>query len=106
MTTISLKAPESFWGKAKIAMHGGQLVEVDLLYAHMGRDALTEFIKAPSRTDLQTLQAVLRDWKPEQFGGAEFCEASLVALCDQYMGAALSIYEAWLLSLTQARLGN
>lgn len=106
MTGITLKAPAEFWGKAKIPTHGGKAVEVDLLFAHMGRDALNAFIKADSRSDTATLQAILRGWKPEQFGGAEFGEESIAALCDQYIGAALSIYESWLLELTQARRGN
>ncbi len=106
MATITLKAPDTFWGKAKIPIHGGQQIEVELQFAHMGRDALSTFIKSEGRSDVQTLLAIMRGWKAEQFDGAEFCEASLAALCDGYMGAALAIYEAWLLQLTQARLGN
>lgn len=106
MPTISLKAPAEFWGKAKIPVHGSKPVEVDLLFVHMGREALGEFVKQSDRTDLQTVQAIVRGWKPEQFDGAEFGEDSLKSLCDQYMGSALAIYEAWLLELTQARRGN
>jgi hypothetical protein len=106
MPAITLKAPQTFWGKAKIPVHGGQPVEVDLLYAHMGRDELSAFIKEHGRTDRATLAAILRGWKPEQFDGAEFNDDAIAALCDQYMGAPLAIYEDWLLALTQARRGN
>lgn len=106
MAGIVLKAPDSFWGKASIPVHGAKPVEVDLEFAHMGREALAEFIKASDRTDVQTLQAILRGWKPEQFGGEPFSEAAIKALCDQYMGAPLAIYEDWLVALTQARRGN
>jgi Phage tail assembly chaperone len=106
MATLALKAPVEFWGKASIPVHGGKAVEVDLLYAHMGRDALSAFIKDGERGDVATLMAIVRGWKPEQWDGAEFNQTSVEALCDQYMGAALAVYEAWLLALTQARRGN
>lgn len=107
MPTINIKDPGPFWGHADIPMHGdAPPIRADLQFAHMGRKALAEFIKVEGRSDVQTLMAIVRDWKPEQFDGETFSEAAVDALCDKFAGAAMAIYEAWLTALAQARRGN
>ena len=103
---LKLNPNPTFKAKVKINAPGGETHEVTFVFKHMTRAALEAFLTgkdAKSRKDEDTILAIAEDWE-----GVDnvFSRESLTSLFQNYHSAARSIVEAYILELTQARLGN
>jgi len=103
---LKLKAPDTFWGKAMIPVPGAEKAAVRMEFAHMNRSGVKAFLeRSKDRDDVETIMEIVRNWKAEDVD-AEFSRAAVELLCEEYVASPAAIVQAWLLELTQARLGN
>ena len=103
---LKIKHDPTFIAKVEIPIPGGSKAEVKIEFKHKTKAELDSFLnseEAKTRSDLDTMMEVVKGWAGID---AEFSRESMDALLDQYHGAARAIISAYLLELTQARLGN
>lgn len=103
---LKINPNPTFWAKVKVPVHGGEVCEIEVEFKHKSRPALESFLTgkdAKSRKDEDTILEIAKDWKGVD---GEFTRDNLSQLFANYHAAARAIVEAYILELTQARLGN
>jgi Phage tail assembly chaperone len=104
MAKLKLVAAPTFRAKVGIPVAGGEAVPIEFIFKHRTRDALDEFIRtrAEQRDDLESFLEIVEGWELED----EFTRENAGLLLQNYIGAALAVYRAYVEELVQAKLKN
>jgi hypothetical protein len=103
---FKISPPQTFKATVKIPSPGGEVLDLCVLYKHRTRDQLKVFWEdatAGKQDDLHATLDMIAGWEGVD---AEFSEAALADLLQNYHGAAAALFSAYIQELTQARLGN
>ncbi len=104
---LKLNPAPTFKAKVGIPVPGqDKPEEIVCIFKHMTRDAFAAFgdpVEAKSRTDVESLMAIMAGWDGVD---AEFSADAVAMVVQQYHGAAFAITSAYIAELTKARLGN
>lgn len=103
MGKFTLKPAHTFKAKADIPLHGGGVSPVEFEFRHRTRDELEAWLKdSVERSDVDAILDMTSGWELEDAFGRE----SVEQLVQSYMGAARSIFDKYIDTLAQRRLGN
>jgi hypothetical protein len=103
MAKLSLTANPSFKAKAGIPVAGGKSVDVEFVFRHRTKSQLDEFIKTRAeKSDADSLMDMATGWDLED----EFNQESVALLLENYIGAAVSVYRAYIDELVANRSKN
>lgn len=103
MAKLALKAAPTFSAKVGIPVAGGASVDVMFTFRHRTKTELAAFISSRAdQTDEATFLEMVSGWDLEDAFGPE----SVKELLENYIGAALATYHAYLDELTKAKAGN
>lgn len=103
MGKLSLKANPTFRAKVGIPVAGGSPVAVEFTFKHRTKSELEKFMK--SRADVSDVDSVLdmvEGWDLEE----KFDREGIELLLENYAGAALALYIAYVDELLQAKRKN
>jgi hypothetical protein len=103
MAKLSLKAAPTFKAKVGIPVAGGNPVPVEFVFKHRTKSDLEKFIAARAgASDLDSICEMLDGWDLAE----PFDREGVEALLENYAGAALAIYVAYVDELLQAKAKN
>lgn len=103
MAKLSLKANPTFPAKVAIPVAGAAAVLVELTFRHRTKTELGEFVASrESATDVDSFMAMVTGWELE----AEFNRENADELLQNYIGAGVCTYAAYLQELTKSKSGN
>lgn len=103
MAKLTLNAAPTFKAKVGVPVAGGASVDVEFTFRHRTKKQLEEFVQGISgQKDVDTFMAMVIGWELED----EFNPANVEKLLDNYIGAALAIYQAYLEELVKAKEKN
>lgn len=103
MAKLSLKVAPTFPCNVAIPVAGGIPADVQFVFKHRTKTELAEFVKARAdKTDVQAVMEMAEDWELED----EFNAKSVELLLENYIGAALAIWHAYIDELTRAKAKN
>jgi hypothetical protein len=103
MAKLQLKAEPTFQASVGIPVAGGEAVPVLLTFKHRTRTELDAFIKSrPKKSDAESFMDMVQGWDLED----EFTEANVKTLLENYIGAALATFHAYIDQLVQAKAKN
>lgn len=103
---LKLLANPTFRAKVDIPLPGGEKASFVGVFKHRTADELREFSTgdaARERTDLQTAMEMLVGWEEVE---ADFSEAAVAQMLQQFHAAARVLGDTYVRELMQARLGN
>ena len=110
MAKLQLIVRPTFKAKVAIAVAGGDSVDVEFEFKHRTKDALEAFVKAgEGRSDVKMLTEMATGWdvEGEELGKtAKFDDANIELFFQNYLGAPVAIYEAYLRELVKAKAKN
>lgn len=110
MAKLQLVVSPTFKATVAIAVAGGDSVDVEFEFKHRTKDALEAFVKAgEGRSDINTLKEMAIGWDVEgaELGKvAKFDDANIELFFQNYFGAPIAIYEAYLSELVRAKAKN
>ena len=107
---FQLEPNPTFTAPVAIPLPGGETATMDFTFAHMGRTALQEFLAdVKDLPDGEAIRKIVADWSG--VAGADgkplpSTAENIVAMLDNYHGAALAILQAYIRELTGARVKN
>jgi hypothetical protein len=103
MAKLSLKAAPTFKAKVGIPVAGGSPVPVEFEFKHRTKSDLEKFISArQGASDLDSIMEILAGWDLAE----PFDREGVEALLENYAGAALALYVAYVDELMQAKAKN
>jgi hypothetical protein len=103
MAKLKLLAEPTFKAKVGIPVAGGESVPVEMTFRHRTKAQLDAFIKnRADKTDTESFMDMVTGWELED----AFTEANVSTLLDNYIGAALATFEAYIDELVKARVKN
>ena len=103
MAKLTLVASPTFRAKVGIPVAGGESVPIEFIFRHRTRDALDEFIKSRhDKSDPESFMEIVEGWELED----AFTRENVELLLQNYIGAALAVYRAYVEELVQAKLKN
>lgn len=103
MAKLSLNPAPTFKAKVGVPVAGGGAVDVEFTFRHRTKKQLEEFIQGRAdQQDVDTFMAMVLGWDLED----EFNQANVERLLDNYIGAALATYKAYLEELVKAKEKN
>ena len=103
MAKLQLKAAPTFPAKVGIPVAGGEAVPVLMTFKHRTKTQLDEFIKSRvEKSDVESFMEMVIGWDLED----AFSEESVKELLENYIGAALATFEAYIDELVKAKAKN
>ena len=103
MAKLALKASPTFQAKVGIPVAGGASVDVLFTFRHRTKTELVEFVSTrQDKTDEETFLEMVTDWDLED----AFTPENVKELLENYIGAALAVYETYKAELVKAKAGN
>lgn len=103
MAKLTLKANPSFQAKVAIPVAGGASVDVLFTFRHRTKTELIEFVTSrQDKSDEETFLEMVTGWDLED----GFTPENVALLLENYIGAALAVYEAYKAELIKAKAGN
>ena len=103
MAKLKLIANPVFKAKVLIPVAGGEPVPMEFTFKHMTKTALDEFGKGlAQKTDADAFMEMLTGWEFEE----EFNKESVALLLENYMGAALAVYDTYKTELVKTKVKN
>jgi hypothetical protein len=103
MAKLTLKAAPTFRAKVGIPMAGGASVDVMFTFKHRTKTELIEFVTTRvDKSDEETFLEMVTGWDLED----AFTPENVKELLENYIGAALAVYEAYKAQLVKAKEGN
>lgn len=103
MAKLTLNPAPTFKAKVGIPVAGGEPVDVEFVFKHRTKDELDAFIESrKGKSDKETLLEMASGWELDDPFSAE----SVERLLQNYAGAGLAIYKAYIAELYGARIKN
>lgn len=103
MAKLSLKAKPTFRAKVGIPVAGGNPAQVEFTFKHRTKTELEKFTGSRGGVaDVDSVLEMVEGWDLEE----EFDRDSVGLLLENYAGAALAIYVAYVDELLQAKRKN
>lgn len=103
MSKLKLVANPTFKAKVGIPVAGGEPVEVELIFKHRTKKDLEAFIASrEGKDDTDTFMEMVEGWNLDEPFNRENAET----LLQNYIGAALEIFRAYLDELVKAKQKN
>lgn len=103
MAKLTLVANPTFKAKVGVPVAGGSPVEVEFVFKHRTKTALETWVASRAeRSDVESVTDMASGWELAE----EFNAANVETLIENYGGAGLAIFKAYVDQLVQARLGN
>lgn len=103
MAGLTLKANPTFKFKVGIPVPGAAPVPVEFVFKHRTKSQLEAFIDSRAeKTDIESVMEMVCGWDLEE----AFDEEGVTLLLENYAGAALAIYLAYIEELLQAKRKN
>lgn len=103
MGKLALKANPTFQALVGIPVAGGTSVDVLFTFKHRTKTELVEFVSTrQDHSDEETFLGMVTAWDLQE----PFTPANVALLLENYIGAALAVYEAYKTELVKAKAGN
>lgn len=103
MPKLTLKANPTFDAKVDIPVAGGKSIPVVMTFKHRTKTALAEFTTSRAdKTDEESFLDMVQGWDLED----EFTPENVGYLLENYIGAAVATYRAYVDELTKAKEKN
>ena len=103
MAKLSLQPKPTFTVSVGIPVPGGEPALIDLTFKHRTKAALQEFAnQAGQAEDVALFMGMVAGWNLD----VELNEANAKELLENYIGAGVCIYNAYIAELVKAKLGN
>lgn len=103
MAKLSLKANPTFHAKVGIPVAGASPITVDFTFKHRTKSELDAFMKSRADvTDVDTVMAMVEGWELDE----PFDREGVELLLENYAGAALALYLAYVDELLAAKRKN
>jgi hypothetical protein len=103
MAKLQLDAAPTFQADVGIPVAGGEPVPVKLTFKHRTKAELEKFIKGRAeKSDVDSFLDMVTAWDLED----DFTKKNVEKLLQNYIGAALATFHAYIDQLVQARRGN
>ena len=110
MAKLQLAVNPTFKVKVAIPVAGSASIDVEFVFKHRTKDALEAFVKArEGKSDVDTLKEMAAGWdvEGEDLGKtADFNDDNIATFFQNYFGAPVAIYEAYLGELVKAKAKN
>ena len=107
---FTLEPNPTFTAPVAIPMPGGETATIDITFRHMGREALQRFLgRAKDMPDAEVAEEIIADWSGVAGADGEPLPSSaenIMALLDNYHGAALAILQVYIRELRGQRVKN
>ena len=107
---FKLEPNPTFTAPVAIPLPGGETATIDFTFAHMGRDALQRFLgRVKDLPDAEAVVDIVDDWSGVAGADGEplpITDENIMALLDNYHGAALAILQTYIRELTGQRVKN
>ena len=107
---FQLDPSPTFTAPVAIPLPGGETATIDFTFTHMGRKSLQEFLAAvKDLPDGEAAKEILADWSGVAGADGEplpITDENIMALLDNYHGAALAILQTYIRELTGQRVKN
>lgn len=103
MGKLKLVASPTFKAKVGIPVAGGKAVDVEFVFRHRTKTELDEFIKTRAeKSDVDSFLDMIAGWDLED----EFNADNVQLLLENYIGAAVTTYRAYIDELVANRAKN
>lgn len=103
MAKLSINAAPTFKAKVGIPIAGGESVEVEFTFKHRTKPQLDEFVAAcADKSDADTFMEMVSGWDFAE----EFSADAVKTMTENYIGAGLATYRAYLDELVKAKVKN
>lgn len=103
MAKLSIIAKPTFKKKVDIPAAGGETIEVEFVFKHRTKTQLDEFVKSRAeKSDVESFLEMVGGWDFAE----EFSDTAAETMLDNYIGAALPVYQAYITELVQAKAKN
>jgi len=103
MAKLKLVADPTFKGVVSIPVAGAEPVNVEFTFKHRTKPALDEFVKSrEGKTDTESVLDTVIGWELSD----EFTPENVGLLCDNYAGAGLAIFRAYIDQLIAGKAKN
>lgn len=103
MAKLKLVANPTFKAKVLIPVAGCEPVPMEFTFKHMTKSAFEAFGKGISgKSDSEAFMEIITAWDFEE----EFSKESVDILLENYMGAALAVFEGYKAELMKAKVKN
>jgi hypothetical protein len=103
MAKLSLTAAPTFKAGVAIPVAGGAAVEVEFTFKHRTKKELEAFVTSrEDKTDAESFMEMVVGWELDD----PFNTASVELLLQNYIGAAIATYRAYMKALVEAREKN
>ncbi len=100
----------TFTAPVAIPLPGGETATIDITFRHMGREALQRFLgRVKDMPDAEAAKEIITDWSGVAGADGEplpITADNIMALLDNYHGAALAILQTYIRELTGQRVKN
>lgn len=104
MAKLKLVANPTFKAKVAIPVAGSAPVPVEFTFKHRTKAQLDEFIKSREKAaDVDSFIEMVEAWDIE---GEEYTKEAVETFLQNYIGAALATYRAYVDELVQAKVKN
>ena len=107
---FQLEPNPTFTAPVAIPLPGGETATIDFTFAHMGRKSLQEFLAAvKDLPDGEAVRKIVTGWSGVAGADGEplpITDENIMALLDNYHGAALAILQVYIRELTGQRVKN
>ena len=107
---FTLEPNPTFTAPVAIPLPGGEAATIDITFRHMGREALQRFLgRVKDMPDAEAAEEIIADWSGVAGADGEPLPSSaenIMALLDNYHGAALAILQTYIRELTGQRVKN
>ena len=107
---FQLEPNPTFTAPVAIPLPGGEPATIEMTFRHMGREALQRFLgRVKDTSDAEAAEEIIVDWSG--VAGADgkplpITAENIVAMLDNYHGAALAILQTYIRELTGQRAKN
>lgn len=103
MTKLKLTPDPTFKAIVGIPVPGGEPAPVEFTFKHRDRSAVKAWIDSVGdKTDAQVVESCITGWDLDD----ELNEENIKRLCDNYVGAGMAVFSAYLDELRGARAKN
>lgn len=103
MAKLTLKAAPTFRAKVGIPVPGGSPVQVEFVFKHRTKSEVDKFMNSRAGvSDLDSIMDIIEGWDLAE----PFDREGVELLLENYAGAALALYVAYVDELLQAKRKN
>lgn len=103
MAKFTLNAAPTFKASVSIPVAGGEPIQVTFTFKHRTRTALDDFMKSRAgKSDTDTFMEMVEGWDMD----IPYTQENVETLVENYLGAPLATYRAYIDELVQAKVKN